>query len=80
MGEQPLEQDFSTETVILGPAGIGSPSMGAGLNEKVRSGSEMEKTVVLAKTGQEPGEDDFLAETVVVETGKGREKKEKRGQ
>jgi len=80
MAEQPSEQDFSTETVILGPAGIGSPSMGAGLNEKVRSGSEMEKTVVLGRTGQEPGEDDFLAETVVVETGKGREKKEKRGQ
>jgi hypothetical protein len=79
MGESPLGQDFLTETVILGPAGIGSPSMGTVLEEEVPPGLEMEKAVIIAKTGQEPGEDDFLAETVVVKTEKDREKREKRG-
>jgi hypothetical protein len=39
--------------------------------------AETEKTVVLTKTGKEPAGEDFLAETIVVEPGKGREKKGK---
>jgi hypothetical protein len=74
-------QDFLTETVILGPTGIGSAPAGKSPGREVPPPEEMDETVVLGEREREnpPREDDFLAETVVVQPGRGREKKEKRG-
>jgi hypothetical protein len=73
--QRPFGQDFLTETVIIGPTGIGFGSAHPGSKEEAPSAAGMEKTVVLTKTGEQPPEEDFLAETVVVEPGKGRTRK-----